>query len=207
MTLRIIGAGVGRTGTYSLKAAINQLGFGPCHHMEEVLLNMQAQLPPWAAAVTGHPDWAVIYNGYESAVDWPTAGFYRELSAAYPKAKFVLTVRSPESWAASFSETIYKLLAGRAQAPAEMRPLLDMAEGVLIKTGFVKGLDTAGLIAAFKGHTERVASAIPADRLLTYEVKEGWGPLCAFLGVPAPSAPFPRTNGRAEFWDRLSGKT
>ena len=123
MPLKIIGAGVGRTGTYSLKLAINQLGLGPCHHMEEVLSNMPAQVPLWAAAVNGRPDWEAVYNGYESAVDWPTAGFFRELSATYPTAKFVLTHRSPESWAQSFSQTIYKLMAEKENAPKEMQAL------------------------------------------------------------------------------------
>lgn len=205
MTLQVIGAGVGRTGTYSLRTALNRLRFGPCHHMEEVLLNLPAQVPAWAAAVAGQPDWATIYTGYSSAVDWPTASFYRELNEAYPDAKFILTVRSPESWAASFGETIYKVMARRAQAPAGMQPWLDMAEGVIAKAGFIRALDTHGLIDAFNAHVDRVKATVPADRLLSFEVKEGWGPLCAFLGVPVPSEPFPRTNDRAEFWEKFSG--
>ncbi len=206
MTLNVIGTGVGRTGTYSLKLAINQLGFGPCHHMEEVLFNLPVQVPLWAAAVKGHPDWSAIYEGYRSAVDWPTAGFHKELYAAYPSAKFVLTLRSPESWADSFSETIYKLIAGRDQAPKEMQAWLDMGTGVISKTGFPAGLDRAGLIQAFTAHNEAVKATIPPQQLLVYQVKEGWGPLCEFLGTPVPADPFPRTNDRGEFWDRVSGK-
>ena len=205
MTMRVIGAGVGRTGTYSLKLAINQLGLGPSHHMEEVLHNMPVQVPLWASAVEGNPDWQAIYEGYESAVDWPTAGFFRELNAAYPSAKFVLTVRSPESWAESFAHTIYKLLAGRDQAPQEMHAWLEMASGVITKSGFQDGLELEELRAAFTAHNDAVRATIPADRLLVYEVKEGWGPLCEFLGVPVPDGPFPRTNDRGEFWDRVSG--
>ena len=111
--MQIIGAGVGRTGTYSLKLALNELGLGPCHHMEEVLLNQPVQVPLWASAVDGAPDWDRIYAGYNCAVDWPTAGFVRELNVAFPQAKFVLTHRSPASWVASFSGTIYQLLANR----------------------------------------------------------------------------------------------
>jgi hypothetical protein len=144
--MKVIGAGVGRTGTYSLKLAINRLGLGPCHHMEEVLHNRPRQLPLWVAALNGDPDWAAVFDGYESAVDWPTAGFFRELNEAFPDAKFVLTVRSPESWAASFSETIYKLLAGRDEAPDDMKPWLDMAAGVIAMTGFPAGLDVDGLM-------------------------------------------------------------
>lgn len=206
MALKVIGAGVGRTGTYSLKLALNQLQFGPCHHMEEVLLNMPAQVPLWAAAARGRPDWRAIYAGYESAVDWPTAAFFRELRAAYPAAKFILTHRSPESWAESFSETIYKLLDGRQNAPPEMQDWLDMGDAVISKTGFPAGLDASGLAKAFTAHLEAVKSAIPADQLLVYQVKDGWEPLCRFLDVPVPAAPFPRTNDRSEFWDRVSGK-
>ncbi len=207
MTMHVIGAGVGRTGTYSLKLAINQLGLGPCHHMEEVLFNQPVQLPLWADAVKGRADWAAIYEGYQSAVDWPTAGFFRELSEAYPSAKFVLTVRSPESWADSFSETIYKLLAGRDQAPQELQAWLDMAAGVTRKTGFPAGLDVEGLQKAFTAHNDAVKAAIPEHKLLTFQVKEGWAPLCAFMGVPEPDGHFPRTNARGEFWDRVAGKT
>jgi len=206
MTINVIGAGVGRTGTYSLKLALNQLGLGPCHHMEEVIFNMPVQVPLWAAAVKGRPDWEAIYKGYLSAVDWPTAGFFRELHAAYPSAKFILTTRSPESWVASFSETIYKLLAGRQHAPKEMHEWLEMGVGVIAKTGFPDGLDLAGLTKAFNAHNDAVKATIPARQLLVYEVREGWAPLCGFLGVAAPAEAFPRTNDRGEFWDRVSGK-
>ena len=139
MSLNVIGAGVGRTGTHSLKLALNQLGLGPCHHMEEVLHQMPVQVPLWTAAASRQPDWGAIYRGYKSAVDWPTAGFFRELNAAYPSARFVLTHRSSESWVQSFSETIYKLLAGKAEAPGEMHAWLDMAAGIIAKTGFPNG--------------------------------------------------------------------
>ena len=205
MAVKIIGAGVGRTGTYSLKLAINELGFGPCHHMEEVLHNMPVQVPLWISALEGQPDWEAIYRGYSSAVDWPTAAFFRELSATYPDAKFVLTHRSPESWVASFSGTIYKLMTEQDQAPDDMRAWLEMASGIINKTGFPLGLDATGLAEAFVAHNEAVKAAIPKDRLLVYQVKEGWAPLCAFLGVATPTQPFPRTNDRAEFWDRVSG--
>jgi hypothetical protein len=204
MALQVIGAGVGRTGTNSLRLALNQLGFGPCYHMYELILDAPVNVPRWLAALGGLPDWEAIYKGYASAVDWPTAGFFRELNAAYPQAKFILTVRNPESWAESFSETIYKFQAGGDQVPAVFKPLLDMANGVLFRTGFPFGLDVAGLANAFNAHTDSVKDAIPADRLLIYEVKDGWRPLCAFLGVPEPAEAFPRTNARGEFWDAVA---
>ncbi len=206
MPVKVIGAGVGRTGTYSLKLALTQLGHGPCHHMEDVIHNMPQQVPLWAAAVRGNPDWEAIYKGYNSAVDWPTAGFFRELNSAYPSAKFVLTVRSPESWVESFSQTIYKLLAAKDKVPKEMEAWLDMGSRVIAKTGFPEGLDGIALTKAYDAHNDAVKATIPAERLLVYQVKEGWAPLCAFLGIAVPDQPFPRTNDRVEFWDRISGK-
>lgn len=206
MALSVIGAGVGRTGTFSLKLALNRLGVGPCHHMEQVLHNMPVQVPLWSAAVDDKADWARIYDGYGSAVDWPTACFFRELLVEFPAAKFVLTERAPERWAGSFSATIYKLLAGQDQAPEEMRAWLKMASKVIARTGFPPGLDRDALADAFTAHNDAVRETIPADQLLVFEVKQGWGPLCEFLDVPVPDEEFPRTNHREEFWDRVNGR-
>lgn len=204
MTLTVIGVGVGRTGTYSLKLAINELGYGPCHHMEEVLHNLKDQVPLWSDAAEGKPDWNAIYKDYRSAVDWPTAGFFRELNAAYPSARFILTTREPRRWAESFSETIYKLLAVGEYAPPDMQPWLAMAGRVIEKTGLPAGLSVDQLAGAFEAHNEAVKSEIPEERLLVFEVKQGWEPLCSILGEPVPSIPFPRTNDRGEFWDRVN---
>ena len=206
MSLMVIGAGVGRTGTYSLKLAINQIGLGPCHHMEEVLHNMPAQVPLWSAAASGQPEWSRIFSGYQSTVDWPSACFFRELSKAYPAARFVLTLRDPERWADSFSATIYKLLGSMDQAPQEKQAWLKMASEVIAMTGFPPGLNRDELAQAFISHNNAVKEAIPARRLLEFEVKDGWQPLCDFLEVPVPTTDFPRTNHREEFWDRVNGK-
>lgn len=207
MPLQVIGAGVGRTGTYSLKLALNELGLGPCHHMEEVLINAPTQMPLWVAASDGNPDWETIFEGYESAVDWPTARFFRELNKAYPDAKFILTDRSPETWAQSFGSTIYKLLAGADQVPDKMRSWLDMCQNIVTQSGFPPGLDEAGLSSAFTAHCDAVKAAIPASRLLVFQVKDGWDPLCAFLDAPVPDTAFPRTNDRSEFWDLVASNT
>lgn len=206
MSMHVIGAGVGRTGTHSLKLAINRLGLGPCHHMEEVLRNLPEQVPLWSAALNGSPDWRGIYDGYTSAVDWPTARFFRELRDAYPCAKFVLTHRSAESWADSFSTTIYRLVAERDQVPVGMKAWIEMASDIISDTGFPGGLDRAGLIDAFEAHNEAVKATIPASRLLVFQAKDGWAPLCEFLQLPVPDEPFPRTNNREEFWERVSGR-
>jgi len=204
MSLKVIGAGVGRTGTYSLKLAINRLGFGPCHHMEAVLQNRSVQVPLWSTALEGDPNWPALYDGFESAVDWPTAKFFRELNGANPAAKFILTDRDPDNWAKSFSQTIYTLIGKRDEAPQDMQAWIDMSSEIIAKTGFPAGLDEAGLRAAFIAHNDAVRAAIPADRLLVYQVKQGWEPLCAFLGVPVPDEDFPRTNDRSEFWDLVT---
>lgn len=201
MTLKVIGLGIGRTGTYSLKAALERLGFGPCYHMTEVMAHLPVRLPLWQAALKGKADWQAIFEGYESAVDWPVAGFAPELYKAYPDAKFILSVRSPESWASSFSETIYALCASKNEAPPHMQAWLDMAIAVITKTGFPDGLNPDQLAEAFTAHNEAVKAAIPAAQLLVCEVKQGWEPLCEFLGKPVPTEAFPRTNDRAEFWE------
>ena len=201
MTLKVIGAGLGRTGTNSLRIALNMLGIGPCHHMEEVIMNMPVQVPLWQAAVDGHPDWTAIYKGYSSAVDWPTAAFYNELSEVYPDAKFILTMRSPESWTASFSETIYKFMDGSDGAPPHMQAWIKMGLAAISKSGLPNGLSMTDLTKAFIAHNDAVKAVIPAGRLLAFEVKQGWEPLCKYLGLAVPQEEFPKTNGREEFWE------
>ncbi|MFK7882297.1 sulfotransferase family protein [Roseobacter sp.] len=203
MTLKVIGAGLGRTGTYSLRLAINELGLGPCFHMEDVATNMPVQLPLWRAAAAGQADWDAIYDGFNSAVDWPTARFFRELSAVYPEAKFVLSIRDPNTWADSFGETIYKMISDKENAPPQFHDWLDMATDIITQTGIPTGADRDGLAKAFSAHVSLVQEAIPAERLLVFQAKEGWEPLCAFLGVPVPEMDFPRTNNRSEFWDLI----
>jgi len=205
MNLEVIGTGVGRTGTYSLKLALAELGFGPCYHMEEVILQMPKHLPLWQTAVAGNPDFGAIYHSYGSAVDWPTAGFYKELLRAYPDAKYVLTVRNAAKWAESFGETIQALLKGKAQAPEPMHPWLDMAERVVEKTGFSVDADPAELERQFEAHRQAVQAVIPPEQLLVFDVKQGWEPLCRFLNRPVPNAPFPRSNHREEFWEKVKG--
>ena len=156
----------------------------------------------WSAAVDGKPDWSAIYGDYQCAVDWPTAGFYRELADEYPAARFVLTHRDPESWADSFRKTIYERLADRDQKPPEVRTYLEMAHAVIVKTGIPVVLDRTRLMSAFVAHSEAVKAVVPAAKLLEFDVREGWEPLCRFLELPVPDEPFPHTNSREEFWAR-----
>jgi hypothetical protein len=201
MSLKVIGAGVGRTGTLSLKLALEQLGFGPCHHMEEVLKDLPRQVPLWQAAVDGKPDWAAIFQGYNSAVDWPAAAFWRELAAAYPEAKVILTTRSAERWYQSYSETIAKVMSAGDEVPPHVQAWLKMSTEAIARNRIGAQKSRDELIKAFEDHADAVKKSIPAQRLLVYEVKEGWGPLCAFLETPVPSVPFPKTNNQEDFWE------
>lgn len=202
MALQVIGAGVGRTGTYSLKLALERLGFGPTHHMEEVIKDVPRHAPAWQRAAEGEADWDALYDGFNSAVDWPTASFWRELAQAYPNASFVISSRSAESWYDSFSETIHKLMQGADQAPPPMQPFMSMGKAVLGKAGFHGTAEREELIAAYNAHVDAVKAGL-GDRLLVFDYRDGWPPLCRFLDVDVPDEPFPRSNSREDFWDRI----
>lgn len=205
MTLRVIGAGWGRTGTMSLKAALEQLGLGPCHHMAEVFKHPE-QAPMWEKAADGKPDWAAIFNGYAAAVDWPVCHFYRELAGLYPAAKLILTVRDSERWFVSTQETIFRMMGERP--PDDADPWYRMVKKIIVDPlgGPARLRDRAAMIAAFERHNAEVVAAIPKDRLLVFEVAEGWGPLCRFLGLPVPATPFPQSNSTEEFKARPARK-
>ncbi len=203
MTLRVIGFGVGRTGTFSMKLALEQLGFGPCHHMEEVDAKSPKQVALWMSATQGTVDMKKAYANFHSAVDWPTAAFCSELAAAFPEAKFILTVRDPEKWYASFSQTIVPLIQPTEKTPSDLLPFLKMVMAVVRKTGFVIPSNKEEILAAYHRHVNTVKTTIPVDRLLVFDVKQGWEPLCQFLGVPVPSNEFPKTNNFKDFWDSV----
>ena len=191
--LRIIGAGFGRTGTLSTKAALEELGYGPCYHMVDVFQRL-ADLPVWLDATAGKPvDWKALFKDFQATVDWPGCSFYKDLMKVYPEAKVILNVRDPESWYASTLESIYA--AGKGVKPTSMYARLTYG---LMWDGTFGGKfeDKAHALDVFARHNEDVKKHVPADRLLVFEVKEGWEPLCKFLGVPAPSKPFPRLNDR-----------
>lgn len=209
VTLSVIGSGFGRTGTKSLKEALEKLGFGPCHHMYEVLDNLE-QVPDWKALADGESrDLHKIYEGYNSQVDWPGAHYWKQAVAAFPDAKVVHSVRPPEKWWASFDRTIGKLLDvyPSMDLPPPIREILDMNRkfvGDATFGGQFRDKDAA--IAAFEARTAEVRATLPADRFIVFDVAEGWEPLCAFLDVPVPDEPFPHHNLRADFWDVLGGE-
>ena len=193
MALEVIGAGFGRTGTESMKQALEILGLGPCHHMREVMSN-PAQLALWRAAARGElPDWDEAFAGYRSAVDWPSAYFWREVSAHYPEAKVLLTVRSAESWYESMARTILPVL--RASTDPDSIGLRLVARRV-----FGGRLDDrAHAIAVYEKNIADVRDAFPPERLLTHRLGDGWQPLCRFLGKPVPDMPYPQSNSTEQF--------
>jgi len=208
MSLQVIGSGFGRTGTASLKRALEMLGFGPCHHMEEVLAN-PAQVPHWQAVAAGQAvDWELVFAGYRSQIDWPGAHVWRELAAAYPAAKVIHSIRPEDAWWTSFSATIGRMMSGFRDMPAppHIKAMMQAMHTAIVENTFgCPPDDRAVVLAAYRRRTEEVRAAIAPERLLVFEVTEGWAPLCAFLGVPVPDAPFPRTNSAEEFWQHVKG--
>ena len=195
MALEVIGAGLGRNATFSMKFALEKLGFGPCHHMSEVFANARRQIPLWLDVVQGNPDWDAIYDGFSSCTDYPSATYWRELAAYYPDAKVVLTTRDPDSWFDSVSETIFapRMLDSLAGSPIET-----MMNGAVLAPFGEKLTDRAFMTDWYVKRNREVVETLPADRLLDFHPKMGWEPLCSFLGVDVPDVPFPRVNSRDE---------
>jgi hypothetical protein len=200
MTLKVIGAGLGRTGTLSLKLALEHIGFGRCYHMSEMLAQMRTHLPLWLEAARGYPNWGAIFAGYLSTCDYPACTYWRELAATYPEAKIVLTTRDPDSWFDSVSATIF---SRDHRGHFEGNPL--MAEfferTVFNEVGPLLG-DRAAMTAYFDRWNQAVIDEVPPGRLLVYQARDGWEPLCAFLGVPVPAESYPRVNSREEMTER-----
>lgn len=201
MTLEVIGVGLGRTGTASLKQAIEQLGLGPCHHMLEVL-QTEGSAAQWSARARGEPvPWSRLLGGYRATLDWPSVYFWRDLVREFPTARVILTVRDPDRWYASIAGTIFRALS--APLPADPGPVRDqraMALDVIVQRHFEnRAHDRAHAIATYLRHNADVQAEVPRDRLLVYDVADGWAPLCAFLGVDVPETPFPHANRGEEF--------
>lgn len=196
MALQVIGAGLGRNATFSMKFALEHLGFGPCHHMSEVFADGRRQIPLWIEAAQGKPDWDAIFDGFAACTDYPSASFWRELADYYPDAKIVLTTRDPDSWFDSVTETIFsdEMMGSLKGSPAEA-----MMNGAIFDH-FAGGdiRDRAFMTDWYVKRNQQVIDTLPAERLLQFHPKQGWEPLCAFLGVAVPDAPFPRVNSRDE---------
>jgi hypothetical protein len=196
MELKVVGAGVGRTGTHSLKIALEQLLGAPCHHMLEILGD-PSQAPAWIEAIEGGSvDWAVMLTRYQAIVDWPGASFWRELSQANPDALVLLSVRDPAEWYRSASNTIFLSFD---RVPPELAPWM-VAVRELLRNRFSDQLDDpAAMMDAYVRHNDAVRNEVPASRLLEWNLGDGWEPICERLELPIPTAPFPVTNSTDEF--------
>jgi hypothetical protein len=199
MSLRIVGAGLGRTGTLSLKVALEKLLGAPCYHMAELIAHPD-HVAIWHAAARGEAvDWRALFSGYRAAVDWPAAAFWEEIAAAYPDALILLSVRDAESWWKSASTTIFP-----TAQHAPDRAWRDMIDA-LFTNRFTRDLtDREACIAAYERHGAHVRAAAPRDRLVEWRPGDGWEPLCRALGIPAPAEPFPHTNTSEEFLARAT---
>jgi hypothetical protein len=200
MTLRVVGAGLGRTGTHSLKLAFEQLLGGPCYHMLEVI-NRPDQTMVWASATRGEePDWSAFLAGYAATVDWPAAAFWRELATASPDAVVVLSVRDSEAWWQSASETIFSVLA-RGADPDDPGAVAELAmiNELLARRFTPDWHDRLTAIGAYESHNAAVRASVPQSRLVEWRPGDGWEPLCTALGLDVPAEPFPHVNTTSEF--------
>jgi hypothetical protein len=209
MALKVIGAGFGRTGTFSTYAALNQLGF-PCYHMFEVLDNPanKSHLDFWRKVANSAPgvqqNWDEALAGYTATVDNPTTPVWKDLAVAYPDAKVLLTLhpKGADAWYDSTIETIYFTENMWQFKVLEMftpfgRKFGDMCHKLIWQRSHQNTMpDRARAIVHYKQHIEDVRAHVPADRLLVFSVDQGWEPLCKFLGVPVPDTPFPNVNDR-----------
>ena len=200
MALKVVGAGFGRTGTLSLKTALEKIGFGPCYHMAEVF-GRPEHIAMWhRLAFENQMDWDQLFSGFQATVDWPSARWWREIAAHYSDAKVLLSVRDPQAWYKSMSDTIYQPLKDPAPdgAPEIVRLQSEMVrKAILAETFDNRFEDKAHVIEVFKRHNQDVRDSVDPARLLEFDVREGWAPLCRFLEVPIPDEPFPRLNDTA----------
>ncbi|HIF51342.1 MAG TPA: sulfotransferase family protein [Thiotrichaceae bacterium] len=208
MPLSIIGAGFGRTGTLSLKHALEQLGYAPCYHMHEVSKKPE-HIALWQALTNGEKiNWDKLFDTYQAAVDWPVASFWQQLAKNYPQAKIILTIRDVDEWYESIHNTIYYVLS---QPVSKDNPIKReqglMTRQLILENTFHGNLgNKEKAIQIYEQHNEKVRQTIPADRLLVYNVTEGWEPLCHFLDCSMPDKAFPNTNSTADFKNNLKTK-
>ena len=200
MALEVIGVGFGRTGTTSLRMALEELGFGPCYNMAE--LGRRAEhASTWISASNGRTtDWNALFNGYKSAVGWPVAAFWQTLAVEYPQAKILLSVRESHSWYLSVRNTIYENLIGNRPTSPGPLAIYDVGRSVVLERTFQGEFEhEASAIDIYRRHIVRVRAELSSERLLEFDAGAGWVPLCKFLGVEVPMISFPQANTREEF--------
>jgi len=191
----------------STKMALERLGFGPCHHMVEVM-NDPEQPAFWTAQSQGEPvDWRRVFAKYNAQVDFPGAAVWPQIVEAFPEAKVLHTERPEDDWWASYSKTIGKfwLHYRSLPLPPDLVDLFGTMDKLLAQ-GVFGGPDRDTCLAAYRRNNELVRATVPAERLLIFTPADGWSPLCRFLGVPVPDGDFPRSNARDEFWALFGGE-
>lgn len=203
--LNVLGLGYPRTGTMSLKHALEILGFGPCYHMIEVFDRPQ-DIDLWYSALDDVRPWDELFDGFQATADAPGCYFWRQLIEQYPTARCILTIRDSNSWYDSFVSTVYQAVTHPERAPDDQhRRVQHLADKLILKT-MLQGQSTSreAAIALYEQHNESIQQAIPPEQLLIFDVSQGWPPLCRFLEVPEPSVEFPKANSRAEFRERFA---
>jgi len=200
MSLRVVGAGLGRTGTHSLQIALQQLLGAPCYHMLEIIEHPEF-IPAWQDAVDGKPvDWEAVMNGYSAAVDWPAAAYWRELAEWNPDAIILLSTRSStDAWWKSANDTIFEISRREAPPVPALQAQQKMAVDMLTKTFTPNWSNEADAKKAYELHNETVRATAPRDRLVEWQPGDGWEPICSALSLPVPDEPFPHVNSTAEF--------
>jgi hypothetical protein len=217
MSLKILGVGAPRTGTSSLKVALEMLGFGKCAHMQELFAN-PVKTAQWVGFFeTGQVDFDDLFDGYQSSTDFPGCLLYQQLGKRYPGLKYILTDRDPEAWYESLLRTIYAAVPQSAEAKEEMRlkgeaspkfksigGALELVNVYLLQQHYGGDfLDKQKTIARYLAFQNEVRTSVPAQNLLDFKIGEGWEPLCRFLGVPVPDQPFPFKNKRKDFQEQI----
>ena len=213
MPLKVIGVGFGRTGTESLYTALNQVGL-PCYHMYEVMNNKlnKSHLDFWLKVARSAPgtqqNWETeVFSRYAAAVDNPACVVWRELMAAYPDAKVILTLhpKGPEAWRESTMETIYFTENHWQFKVLELftpfgRKFGEMVRKLIWQRGHQNTMaDRDKAVAYYQQHIDTIRREVPLEKLLVFKVTDGWEPLCEFLSIPVPPTPFPNVNSREQF--------
>jgi len=219
MAIEVFGTGQGRTGTTSLKAALEHLGFGKCYHMFELFKHPEEVVYFEKAERGEKVDWETLFKGYRSACDFPVIRYYQQILALYPDAKVIHTTRDPESWFKSVSDTIFwatqptplRMLKMMIRLPfsSTLRKRLRVLKynGMMVRKVFGEDLkNKSAVISLFNAYNDEILHSIPKEKMLVYDVKSGWGPLCAFLNVPVPGIPFPKSNTTDEFIYNVTNK-
>ena len=204
--MKVIGAGFSRTGTFSLKHAIQALGYEPCYH-GDVIFQRPDHVDVWNKVLRHEPDWQELFTGYRAGLDSPICFFWREIRTVFPNSKVILTKRDPDDWYESFEASLYQAMMNPERAPKEIRAALKMAKAIVLDHVFGGNFEDRGYaIEIYNSHNESVEASFTNDsfNLLVFEVSKGWEPLCEFLGKEVPKSPFPNTNSREQFQSLLA---